>query len=104
VNRFGKHIRSRKPIQKIKPVIIQEESEIVTENKPHDIIKPKLPKKKRSKSAREVGNRNLDDDQNEQNLVRNDSQRKKNQARAALLKLEYLDTPFMNFSYLLSCV
>lgn len=80
------NLSERKPIQKIKPVIIQEESEIVTENKPHDIIKPKLPKKKRSKSAREVGNRNLDDDQNEQNLVRNDSQRKKNQARAALQK------------------
>ncbi|CAG2243691.1 unnamed protein product [Mytilus edulis] len=71
-----------KPFQKIKPVFIKEDSEKI-EEKPKDIIKPKQPKKKRSKSAEKAGN-TRPDEQNESRLMRSESQKKK--ARATLQK------------------
>ncbi|XP_071159412.1 uncharacterized protein [Mytilus edulis] len=71
-----------KPFQKIKPVFIKEDSE-KPEEKPKDVIKPKQPKKKRSKSAEKAGN-TRPDEQNESRLMRSESQIKK--ARATLQK------------------
>ncbi|XP_052058306.1 uncharacterized protein LOC127698722 isoform X2 [Mytilus californianus] len=72
----------KKPFQKIKPVFIKEDSE-KQEEKTKDIIKPKQPKKKRSKSAEKAGN-TRPEEQNESRLIRSESQKKK--ARATLQK------------------